>query len=398
MEEAVIISAARTPIARASGSLRDVPPEDLGALTIKEAVRRSNLPDPALIDEVIFGNCFAAGVGCLARMSSLMAGLPISVPGIQIDRQCGSGSTAVNLAAGMIQAGAADVYVAGGVESLTRQPFVLEKPTTAYQRLAPNILGPAWRLSPDEIGDPPMGIIAENMAERWKVSREEQDEFACLSQQKAARAIKEGRFTEQIVPVTIPQKKGDPVVFDTDEHPRPGTTMEQLAKLPPAFKAGGSVTAGNSSGINDGAGALVLASRTKARELGLKPLMTVKAFSSAGVDPNYMGYGPVPATQKALAKAGLTLGEMDVIEFNEAFASQTIACCQDLGLDWRDRDQERLNPNGGAIALGHPIAGSLAILVIKAVYELLRQNGQHALITACCGGGQGVATIIERCD
>jgi acetyl-CoA C-acetyltransferase len=393
MREAVIVSAVRTPIARENGALRDVPPEHLAALVMKEAVARSGLKQPELIDEVIFGHCLGAP-GCIGRMSLLMAGLPMEIPAITIDRQCGSGSTAVNLAATHIRAGVGDIYLAGGVESMTRQPYLLEKPASAYQRAPSRWIMPR-PLSPQEIGDPPMGITAENVAERFNVPREEQDEFGYLSQVKAARALKEGRFKEQIVPVVIPQKKGDPVVFEVDEHPRPNTTMEALAKLPPVFKKGGTVTAGTSSGINDGAGALLITSREKAEELDLKPMAVIRAYGAGGVDPNIMGMGPVPATRKALATAGMTIDQMDVIELNEAFAAQAIACCRELGIDWRD--QEKFNPNGGAIALGHPIAGSLAILTVKAVYELHRRNGQYALITACCGGGQGVATIIEKC-
>jgi acetyl-CoA C-acetyltransferase len=392
MPQPVILSAVRTPIAKENGALKDVPPEDFAALVIKEAVKRSGLEDPFLIDEVIFGHCLGAA-GCLARMALLKAGLPLEIPGLTIDRQCGSGSTAVNTAAAFILAGAGEIYVAGGAESMTRQPYLLEKPVSAYQRSAPKWIQPR-PLAPKEIGDPPMGITAENVAERWGITREEQDEFAWLSQVKAARAIKEGRFKEQIIPVAIPQKKGDPIIFDTDEHPRPNTTVEVLAKLPPVFKPGGTVTAGNSSGINDGAGALVLASLDRAKQLNLKPLAGIVSFAAAGVDPNIMGIGPVPATRKALAKAGLTLADIDVIELNEAFAAQSIACCRELGIDWRDR--EKFNPNGGAIALGHPIAGSLAILMVKAVYELHRRGGRYALVTACCGGGQGVATVIER--
>lgn len=393
MREAVIISGARTPIARENGALRDVPPENLAALVMKEAVVRSGLARPELIDEVIFGHCLGAA-GCLGRVSLLMAGLPMEIPAITIDRQCGSGSTAVNLAATHIWAGVGDIYLAGGVESMTRIPYMMERPAQAYQRTPMNWI-PYRPLSPQEIGDPPMGITAENVAQRFNIPREEQDEMGYLSQVKAARAINEGRFKEQIVPVVIPQRKGDPVVFDTDEHPRPGTTMEALAKLPPVFKKDGTVTAGTSSGINDGAGAMVVASREKAEEFGLQPMAAIRAIGSGGVDPNIMGMGPVPATKKALAMADLTIDQMDVIELNEAFASQAIACCRELNIDWQN--QEKLNPNGGAIALGHPISGSLAILTIKAVYELHRRNGRFALITACCGGGQGVATIIEKC-
>jgi len=391
MREAVIVGAARTPIGKLNGGLQDVPPENFAALVMKEALERSGLKDYESIDDVIFGNVMGA-VNCMARMALLKAGLPLSIPGLTVDRQCGSGSTAINVAAVHIQGGAGDVYLAGGVESMTRKPYILEKPSMGYQWNAPNWLE-VLPLAPEEIGDPPMGITAENIAERWQVSREEQDEFSYLSQKKAQRAIEEGRFKEQIVSVTIPQRKSDPIIFSQDEHPRFGTTREKLAKLRPVFKPDGTVTAGNSSGINDGAGAVVIMSKEKAEELSLKPLVSVKGFAYGAVDPNIMGMGPVPATQKVLQKTGLTIDDFDVIEMNEAFASQSIACCRDLGIDWRDGD--KVNPNGGAIALGHPVGGSLAILVVKAIYELKRRNGRYALITACCGGGQGVATIIE---
>ena len=391
MREAVIVGAARTPIGKLNGGLQDVPPENFAALVMIEALERSGLKDYESIDDVIFGNVMGA-VNCMARMALLKAGLPLSIPGLTVDRQCGSGSTAINVAAVHIQGGAGDVYLAGGVESMTRKPYILEKPSMGYQWNAPNWLE-VLPLAPEEIGDPPMGITAENIAERWQVSREEQDEFSYLSQKKAQRAIEEGRFKEQIVSVTIPQRKSDPIIFSQDEHPRFGTTREKLAKLRPVFKPDGTVTAGNSSGINDGAGAVVIMSKEKAEELSLKPLVSVKGFAYGAVDPNIMGMGPVPATQKVLQKTGLTIDDFDVIEMNEAFASQSIACCRDLGIDWRDGD--KVNPNGGAIALGHPVGGSLAILVVKAIYELKRRNGRYALITACCGGGQGVATIIE---
>jgi len=394
MKEAVIVSAARTAIAKEKGALKDVPPEIFAAEVIKEAVKRSGIKDPEVIDEVIFGHCLGA-VGCMSRMAMLKAGLPVSIPALTVDRQCGSGSTAINLAAVNVWAGVGDVYVAGGVESMTRQPYLMEKAPVDYQRRPPQFLD-RRPLSPPEIGDPPMGITAENVAERWGISREEQDEFGYLSQLKAVRAIREGRFKEQIVPIVIPQKKGEPIVFDTDEHPRPNTSREALAKLKPAFKPGGTVTAGNSSGINDGAGAAVVMSREKAAAMGIAPLAAIRAIGYAGVDPNIMGIGPVPATRKALQMAGLTLDDIDVIELNEAFAAQSIACCRELGIDWHD--EEKFNPNGGAIALGHPIAGSLAILVVKAVYELHRRGGRYALVTACCGGGQGVATILERLE
>lgn len=388
MKEAVIISGARTPIAREGGALRDVPPEKYAALVIREAVNRAGI-DPATVDQVVMGHCLGAA-GCMARVAWLEAGFPFSVPCLTIDRQCGSGAEAVNLATALIMSGQADIVVAGGVESMTRMPYLLEKPTSPYQRSAPVFIQPR-PLSPKHIGDPPMGITAENVAEKYKVSREDQDAFGLASQQKAERAIKEGRFKEQIVPVVIPQKKGDPVVFDTDEHPRFGTTLEALAKLPAVFKKDGTVTAGTSSGINDGAGALVVMERGKAEALGLKPMGVVRAAASAGVDPNIMGIGPVPATKLALKRAGITADDLDVIELNEAFASQALACIRELGLN-----MDKVNPNGGAIALGHPIAGSLAMLTVKLIYELQRQKARYGLVTACCGGGQGVATIIER--
>ncbi|MBI4786555.1 MAG: thiolase family protein [Chloroflexi bacterium] len=394
MTQAVIVSAARTPIAKDNGALKEVPPEDLAALVIKAAIQRAGIADPAIIDEVVFGNCFG-GLGCIARVALLRAGLPMSIPGIAIDRQCGSGSTAVNLAAAMIQAGAGRVYVAGGVESMTRAPYLMEKPPIAYQREPPHFIHPP-QLTPGEMGNPAMGITAETVAERWNISREEQDEFATYSQMKAARALTEGRFNEQIAPVSLPQKKGAPIIFDTDEHPRPTVTREQLAKLAPAFKPGGTVTAGNSSAFNDGAGALVLMSDEQTADFGIKPMAVVKGFASVGVDPHLMGIGPVPATRKLLERTGLTIADLDVIELNEAFASQSIACCRDLEIDWRNRDCDKLNPNGGAIALGHPIAASLAILIIKAIYELARRQGRFGLITACVGGGQGIATLVER--
>ncbi len=391
MAEAVIMSATRTPIGRVGGALRDVAPEKLGALVLNEAVMRSKIENPLEIEEIVFGHVLGAP-GCMARVAALQAGLPIEIPGLTLDRQCGSGSTAVNVAAAYVIAGAGNLYVAGGTESMSQQPWILPKPTQAYQRYAPSFYKKR-PLAPEIIGDPPMGITAENIAERWEISREEQDAFAVLSQEKAARALSEGRFREQIVPVSVPQRKATDIVVDTDEHPRPGITIEKLAKLPPAFKVGGTVTAGNSSGVNDGAAAMVVGSTEKAVQLGVRPLAKVVGFAAAGVNPNIMGIGPVPAVKKLMKRTRLSLAAMDVIELNEAFASQSIACCKELGIDWH---KENFNPNGGAIALGHPIAGSLAILVVKAIYELERIKGQYSLITACCGGGQGIATIIER--
>jgi acetyl-CoA acetyltransferase family protein len=393
VKEAVIASAVRTPIARFNGFLRDLSPEKYAALVIREAVERVSI-DPQDVDEVIMGHCLSPA-GCMARIALLEAGFPFSVPGLTLDRQCGSGSEAVNLAVALIKAGQGEIYVAGGVESMTRQPYVLERPSQPYQRIPPSFYGKGVLSQPpmstEEIGDPPMGITAENVAEKYHVTREDQDKFALLSQQKAEKAIKEKRFKEQIIPVEIPRKKSDPFLFDTDEHPRFGTTLEALSKLRPAFKKGGTVTAGNASGINDGAAALVVMERKKAELLGIKPLGIIRSFAAAGVDPNFMGLGPIPATRKALANAGLTVDDLDVVELNEAFASQSLACIRELGLDIK-----KVNPNGGAIAFGHPIAATLAILTVKLVYELKRQSARYGLVTACCGGGQGVATIIER--
>jgi len=391
MREVVIVGAARTAIAKENGGLKDVAPETLAAVVMKEAVTRSGLKNPALVDEVIYGHCLG-GSGCAGRIGWLEAGFPMEVPAITIDRQCGSGSSAVHLAAANIMAEVGDIYVAGGVESMTRMPYIALKPA-GFSRTPPTwqLLRP---LSPKSIGDPAMGVTAENVAAKYNIPREEQDEMAYLSQVKAEKAVKAGVFKEQIAPVAIPQKKGDPIIFDTDEYPRFGITMADLAKMTAIFKKDGSVTAGTSSGINDGAGALVLTHPAKAAELGMKPLAKIKSFAAAGVDPNIMGIGPVPATKKALEKAGLTIKDIDLIEMNEAFAAQAIASCRELGIDWRDGN--KFNPYGGAIALGHPIAGTLSMLIVKAVYELKLRNERYALITACVGGGQGVATIIEN--
>lgn len=389
MKEAVIVSAVRTAVARENSALRDIPPEIYGGLVLKEAAKRAGV-DSEMIEQVIMGCCLTS-VGCMARMVSLQAGFPVSVPGLTVDRQCGSGSEAINIAAALVMAAQGEVFLAGGVESMTRMPYLLEKPSTAYQREAPGFVPGKRYLTPEHIGDPPMGITAENVAEKYGVTREQQDEFALSSQLKAEKAITEGRFKEQILPLEIPQKKGDPIVFDTDEHPRFGLTIDKLAKLSPIFKKGGTVTAGNASGINDGAAAVVVMEKEKAKEMGLEIMGTVRGMAAAGVDPNYMGIGPVPAVKKALTMAGITAGDLDIIELNEAFASQAVACINELGLDY-----EKVNPNGGAIALGHPIAASLAVLTVKLLYEMERQDVRYGLVTACCGGGQGVATIIER--
>jgi acetyl-CoA C-acetyltransferase len=385
--DAVIVSAVRTAIGRQGGALASVPAHIFGAEVIKEAIRRANI-SPEMIDDVILGNVLSGG-GNIARLTALQTGLSIEIPGLTVDRQCGSGINAVNLAAQAIRAGDGDIYIAGGIESMSRAPYLMDRPEKPYSSTPPNFR--KSQLSSKEIGDPPMGITAENLVKKYKISREEQDEFALRSQQRMAAAMEEGRFDEQIVPITIPVRKGEPIVFKTDEHPRPQTTMEALSKLQPAFLQGGTVTAGNSSGLNDAASALVIMSREKAEELGLTPLAVVREYAVVGVDPNIMGIGPVPATRKVLEKSGLPLEDIDIIEINEAFAAQVIACDRELKMD-----PERVNVNGGAIAHGHPLGATGAILITKAVYELKRSGGRYALITACIGGGQGIATIIER--
>lgn len=385
--DAVIVSAVRTAIGRQGGALASVPAHVLGAEAIKEAVKRANI-NPKIVDDVIFGNVLSGG-GNIARLTALQTGLSIDLPGLTVDRQCGSGINAINLAVQAIRAGDGDVYIAGGTESMSRAPYLMDRPEKPYSPLPPSFR--KSQLSPTEIGDPPMGITAENLVKKYGITREEQDDFACQSQQRMARAMAEGRFDEQIVPITIPVKKGEPIVFKTDEHPRPQTTIDALAKLPPAFLKDGTVTAGNSSGLNDAASALVIMSREKAEELKLTPLAVVRDYAVAGVDPNIMGIGPVPAVKKVMKKSGLTLAEMDLIEINEAFAAQVLACNREL-----EMDLEKVNVNGGAIAHGHPLGATGAILVTKAVYELQRSGGRFALITACIGGGQGIATIIER--
>ncbi|TQR08584.1 thiolase family protein [Psychrobacillus soli] len=385
--DAVIVSAVRTAIGRQGGALSSVPSHVFGAEVIKEAVKRANI-DAEIIDDVIIGNVLSGG-GNLARLTALQTGLGIQLPGLTIDRQCGSGINAINLAAQAIWAGDGDVYIAGGVESMSRAPYLMDKPEKGYSSALPKFR--PSKLSPKEIGDPPMGITAENLAKKYDISREEQDEFAFQSQQKMAKAIAEGRFDEQIIPIKVPFRMDEENEFKVDEHPRPETSMEGLSKLRPVFLEGGSVTAGSSSGLNDAASVVVIMSREKADELGIKPLAKICAHALAGVDPNIMGIGPVPATKKVLEKAGLSLEEMDIIELNEAFAAQVLACNKELQMD-----MSKVNVNGGAIAHGHPLGATGGILVTKAIYELRRTEKKYALITACIGGGQGIATIIER--
>ncbi len=383
----VIVSSVRTPIGRQGGAFATIPAHELGAIALKEAIARIKL-DVESIDDVIFGNVIGGG-GNIARLTALQAGLPLTVPGLTIDRQCGSGLNAINLAAQAIKSGDGDVYVVGGAESMSQAPYLMEKPSKPYSTMPPRFM--KSRLSPDEIGDPPMGITAENLAEKYAITREEQDAFAQRSQERMGKAMAEGYFDSQIAPVHVPVRKGEPIKVTKDEHPRPETTIERLASLPPVFKKGGSVTAGSSSGLNDAASALIVMSREKAESLGLKPLAIVRGYAVSGVDPNIMGIGPVPATQKLMKQSGLSLDEMDLIEINEAFAAQVIACDRELKMN-----ENVVNVNGGAIAHGHPLGATGAILATKAIYELDRREGRYALITACIGGGQGIATVLER--
>jgi len=397
MEEAVILSAVRTPIGRYAGSLKDVRPDDLAALAISEAVRRANI-DTGSIEDVILGCANQAGEDNrnVARMALLLAGLPIEVAGQTVNRLCGSGLQAINSAAQAVQTGSGDTFVAGGVESMTRAPFVLGKADSAFSRsMAVQDTTLGWRFVNPRLAAMyhpySMGETAENVAERTHISREEQDAYALRSHQRAIAAQQSGRFAEEIVPVSIPQKKGEALLVSLDEQPRSDTTLEKLAALKPAFKKNGCVTAGNSSGINDGAAALVLMSLTRAHNLGLVPRARIIASAVAGVDPAYMGLGPIPATRKVLQRTGLTIRDMDLVELNEAFAVQVLQCVRELEID-----EEKLNVNGGAIALGHPLGCSGARLVVTLLHELERRGGRYGLATMCIGVGQGIATIIER--
>ena len=397
MRDVVIVDAVRTPIGRYGGALRDLRPDDLAALVISALVRRTGI-DPGRIEDVVFGCANQAGEDNrnVARMAALLAGLPVEIPGQTVNRLCGSGLQAAVTAYHAIRCGDGDVMIAGGVESMTRAPFVVAKAAEPWSRkleVYDTTIG--WRFTNPRLAEkyPPysMGETAENVAERWGITREEQDRYALLSQQRAARAVAEGRFQDEIVPVPVPQPSGEPLVVDRDEHPRPDTTLEALARLRPAFRKGGTVTAGNSSGVNDGAAALLLVEASTARALGLHPMARVVSTAVAGVDPAVMGIGPVPAVRKALARAGLTVNDVDLVELNEAFASQVLACVRELGLDL-----ERVNVNGGAIALGHPLGASGARLLGHLVWEMQRREARYGLATMCIGVGQGIAVVVER--
>jgi acetyl-CoA C-acetyltransferase len=392
MREVVIVGAARTAIGKFGGTLKNVPTRQLGAVCIEEALKRAGV-EKDQVDEVIMGCVLQGGLGQnVARQMMLDAGLPVEIPCFTINKVCGSGLRAVELAAQIIKAGDADIIVAGGAENMSSAPYVMPAARWGARMFDAKMTDMMvndglW----DAFNNYHMGMTAENVAEQWGLTREELDEFSVISQQRAEKAVDSGVFKDEIVPVTIPQRKGDPIVFDTDEHLTRGSTMEKVAKLRPAFKKdGGIVTAANASGINDSGAAVVVMSKEKADELGIKPMATIKSYASGGVDPSIMGVGPVPASRKALEKAGLTIEDMDLVEANEAFAAQSLAVRKDLGLD-----PEKTNVNGGAIALGHPIGASGCRILITLLYEMQRRGSHYGLATLCIGGGMGTSVIVE---
>lgn len=398
MREVVIVDAVRTPIGRYKGALKNIRPDDLGAIVIKALIERNpNLP-PHQIEEVILGNANQAGEDNrnVARMSALLAGLPTSVGGTTVNRLCGSGLDAVIYAARAIAIGEGDIYIAGGTESMTRAPLVMAKPDKEFPRgsmeLQDTTIG--WRFTNKRLeemyGAETMPKTAENVAQQFQISRSEQDQFAFESQQKAKKAMEENRFSEEIVPVMYQDRKGNEVVIDRDEHPRPDTTLETLGKLRPLFE-GGTVTAGNASGVNDGASALLIMSADKAKELGLRPLVKYVVGATAGLEPSIMGLGPILATRKALSRANLTIQDIGLVELNEAFASQSLECIRQLELN-----TEKVNVNGGAIAFGHPLGASGARILTTLIYEMKKQDIEYGLSTMCVGVGQGIATIVEN--
>ncbi|MDR0874620.1 MAG: acetyl-CoA C-acetyltransferase [Clostridiales Family XIII bacterium] len=393
MKEAVIVGAVRTPVGKFGGSLKDIPAEKLGAVAVKEALARAGV-DPADVDEVILGNVLQGGLGQNpARQAMIHAGIPQEVPAFTINKVCGSGLRSISLAAQIIKAGDAEVIVAGGFENMSASSYALPKArwgarmnnTPLVDMMVNDGL---W----DAFNNYHMGVTAENVAEQWHLTREQLDAFAAQSQQRAEAAITSGRFKDEIVPVEIPQRKGDPKIFDTDEHPTYGTTAESIARLRPAFKPdGGVVTAANASGVNDGAASVIVTSRDYAEAHGLNILATIVSYASAGVDPAIMGIGPIPASTKALEKAGLKASDLDLVEANEAFAAQAVAVVGDMGFD-----PAKTNVNGGAIALGHPIGASGARIFVTLLYELIKRDGKTGLATLCIGGGMGTALIIKR--
>ncbi len=392
MKDVVIVSAVRTAIGSFGGSLKSVSAVELGTAVVKEAISRANI-SADLVDELIFGNVLQAGLGQnVARQVSVHSGLPIEVPSFTVNKVCGSGLKAVQLAMQSILAGDAEIVVAGGTENMSQSAYIL--PGARWgQRMGDGQLVDTMVHDglTDAFSDVHMGITAENIAEKYGFTREQLDRFAVQSQHRAIQAIADGKFVDEIVPILIPQKKGDPIVVATDEYPKPNTTLEGLAKLRPAFKKDGVVTAANASGINDGAAAFVIMSKEKADELGLKALVTIASYASAGVDPQLMGTGPIPATRKALEKANLTVEDLDLIEANEAFAAQALSVMQELKLN-----PDIVNVNGGAIALGHPIGASGARILVSLIHEMVKRDAKRGLATLCIGGGQGISMIVER--
>ena len=392
MREVVVVSAARTPIGAFGGTLKDIPTRTLGAIAVKGAIERAGIK-PEMVDEVIMGCVLQGGLGQnVARQIALDAGLPIEVPAMTLNKVCGSGLRAISLAAQLIKAGDAEIVVAGGAENMSKTAYAMPNARYGARMGNTQIID---MMTNDGLTDAfhgyHMGITAENVAEQWGLTREQLDEFSVISQNRAEAAIKAGKFKDEIVPVEIPQKKGEPIVFDTDEFPKFGTTMEKVGKVKPAFKKDGIVTAANASGINDSGAAVVVMSKEKADELGLKPICTIKSYASAGVDPSIMGVGPTPASKKALEKAGLTIDQIDLVEANEAFAAQSLAVRKDLGLD-----PEKTNVNGGAIAIGHPIGASGTRIFISLIHEMMKRDAKTGLATLCIGGGQGTTVIVER--
>lgn len=392
MKEVVIVSAVRTPIGSFGGGLSSLSAVDLGVIAAKEAIRRANI-DPKEINEVLIGNVLGSGLGQnIARQISIKSGIPVEVPSMTLNKLCGSGLRTISLAAQEIILGDADVILCGGTESMSNAPYLI-KTARFGQRMGEGKLIDSMIEDglTDAFNKYHMGITAENIAEQWGITREEQDKFALNSQNKAAEAQRAGKFTDEIVKVEIPQRKGEALIFDKDEYIKENINIEKLGKLKPAFKKDGTVTAGNASGINDGAAMVIVMSKEKADSLGLKPLATIKAYGSAGVDPSIMGYGPVPATKNALKRANWTVEDLDLIEANEAFAAQAISVVRDLGLD-----EKKVNVNGGAIALGHPIGASGARILVTLLYEMNRIDAKKGLATLCIGGGMGTSLLIER--
>lgn len=392
MTEVVIVAAVRTPIGSFGGSLKDISAVDLGSLVIKDAIERAGL-EPEQVDEVIMGNVLGAGLGQnVARQMSVHAGVPVTVPAFTINKVCGSGLKAVQLAVQAVLCGDAEVVVAGGAENMSQAPYILPNQRWGSRMGNATVVDTMLRDGlTDGFEDYHMGITAENVAEQYGITREDQDGFALQSQKRAVAAVEAGRFKEEIVPVEIPQRRGEPLVFDTDEFPRKDVSLEGLSKLRPAFQKDGSVTAGNSSGINDGAAAVVVMSAEKAKELGITALATIKSYASAGLDPKVMGCGPIYASRKALEKAGLTVADLDLVESNEAFAAQACAVAKELNLDL-----EKVNVNGGAISLGHPIGASGCRILVTLLHEMQKRDAKRGLATLCIGGGMGTALIVER--